>query len=224
MSVAARGLHGLPRVALALALALSAFGVYESIDAFASLLRSSIPDSPMAELFRYEPWASSHFVPGALFLVICPVQLWGAFRNADRRRHRIRGWTVMTASTALGLSGLLFPFTMPSRTAGEQVFMTCFGLFFLVCTIRALGAARHRDFATHRRWAIRLYVNGLTITTQRLFTPVFAIENASDFWFAFVGAGWLAWAVHASAAEWWLWRPREQVLVGSRGAQGPGGL
>lgn len=56
-----------------------------------------------------------------------------------------------------------------------------------------------------------MYVGGLTITTQRIFTPAFAmvfgIDSVSQFWFDFVGAGWLAWGVQTAAAEWWLRAP-----------------
>jgi hypothetical protein len=188
---------------------LCAFGLFESLDAVAALFRP-VPDSPMAEVFDYPVWSLTHFIPGALFMTLAPFQLWAGFRNRHRTGHRWSGRLVVTCALLLGVSGLAFPFTMSGRPPAEQLFMTVFGIAFLVCATLAFNAARRRDFATHRRWMIRLVITGLTITTQRLLLGVFiatrGIDNVDQFWRYFVAAAWVAWVVQAAVAEWWIRR------------------
>lgn len=194
------------KILIGVAVVLALFGLYESVDATAAL--SGPPSGPLAELFDYPPWALTHFVPGALFMGLAPFQLWASFRNRHRTLHRWSGRLVIACSVLLGLSGIAFPFTMPQRPGAEQMFMTMFGIWFLFVTAQALAAARRRDFATHRQWMIRLFANGLTITTQRLLLPVFiatgGVASVEEFWRHFLGAAWLAWAIQIGVAEWWV--------------------
>lgn len=57
---------------------------------------------------------------------------------------------------------------------------------------------------------IRFFVNGLTITTQRIYTGVLIVSlganSVDQFWDRFVLAGWLAFAIQVAIAEWWIRR------------------
>ena len=194
------------RVLLVLAVLLAAFGAYESIDAAVRI--GGAPSGPLGSIFRYPPWALAHFVPGLLFMTLSPLQLWTRFRNRHRTWHRWTGRVLVACGVFLGGSGLAFPFTMPERPVGEQIFMTIFGVVFLLVLARAFTAARRRDFAAHRVWMIRFFTIGLTITTQRIWTGVlialFGIGSVDQFWNHFVLAGWLAFAIQVAVAEWWI--------------------
>jgi uncharacterized membrane protein len=195
------------KLPIAAVLLLCLFGLYESIEAMVGLFLPLTP-SPAAELFDYPLWSLWHFLPGALFMTLAPLQMWASFRNRHRTIHRWSGRVVVACALFLGVSGLAFPFTMPARPAAEQIFMTLFGVAFLVYTSIAFMAARRRDFARHRRWMIRLVLFGLAITTQRLLLAVFValggVASIDEFWRHFVNAAWVAWGLQFAAAEWWL--------------------
>jgi uncharacterized membrane protein len=196
------------RVLLVIAVLLAAFGAYESVDAALGIGR--VRGGPMGAIFHYPPWGLLHFIPGLLFMTLSPLQLWARFRNRHRTVHRWTGRVLVACGVFLGGSGLAFPFTMPERPVGEQVFMTLFGVAFLFVLVRAFAAARRRDYAAHRAWMIRFFVNGLTITTQRLYTGVLIVtlgaNTVDQFWERFVLAGWLAFAIQVAVAEWWIRR------------------
>jgi hypothetical protein len=169
---------------------------------------------PMGAVFHYPTWGLAHFIPGLLFMTLAPLQLWARFRNRHRTLHRWTGRLLVAGGVFLGASGLAFPFTMPERTLGEQIFMTSFGITFLVVLAIAFTAARRRDFAAHRVWMIRFFTLGLAITTQRIYTGLLIVTlgfNGMDqFWERFVLAGWLAFAIQIAVAEWWI---RKRVRV-----------
>jgi len=197
------------KIAISVVVLLCAFGLYESLDATAALFRP-LADSPMADLFDYPVWSLTHFVPGGLFMMLAPLQLWAGFRNRHRSVHRWSGRLVVACALVLGVSGLAFPFTMPARPPAERLFMTLFGVAFIVCVSIGFAAARRRDFARHREWMIRLVVTGLTITMQRVLLGIFiaagGVESVDQFWSYFVSAAWAAWALQVAAAEWWIRR------------------
>jgi uncharacterized membrane protein len=205
-------------------LVLFAFGAYEAFDAGLALFRA--PDEgPLAELFIYPRWSLTHFLPGFLFMTLVPLQLWAKFRNRHRVVHRWSGRIVVACGAFLAVSGTLLPFTMPDRTRSEQFFMVIFGVAFVTFLAKAVAAARRRDFVRHREWMIRMFATGLTITTQRLFLPLFIVagglNSVERFWIYFVSAGWVGWAVTLGLAEWWIRRTRKVASGSSPKPQEP---
>lgn len=201
--------NALGKTAIGAALMLCVFGLYESVDAAFGVFR--VPGrGALDALFDYPLWSLAHFVPGVLFMALVPFQLWPSFRNRHRALHRWSGRVLVLSGLFLGLSGAAFVFQMPARPLTERVFMLTFFVAFLFCLLKAFAAARRRDFVRHRIWMIRMFLTGLTITTQRLLTGAligFAGVNSVDqFWDHFVTAGWLAWVIQIAVAEWWLSR------------------
>ena len=143
-------------------------------------------------------------------MILTPFQLWERFRNRHRRVHRWSGRVVVASGVLLGISGLGFPFRMPERPFPEKVLMTTFFAAFLFFLIKAFSAARRRDFADHRKWMIRMFATGMTITTQRLLLAALimpiGISDLHGFWDLFVTAAWLAWGIQIAIAEWWISR------------------
>jgi uncharacterized membrane protein len=190
---------------------LCAFGLYESVDAAFGVFGTATRGGPLADLFDYPRWALAHFIPGALFMTIAPLQLWPAFRNRHRTLHRWLGRVMVAAGAFLGFSGASLVLLMPARPLAERIFMLTFFAVFLFFLFEAFMAARRRDFVRHRAWMIRMFCTGMTITTQRLLMIVFiviarGVDSADQFWIYFVSAGWLAWIVQLSLAEWWIAR------------------
>jgi len=191
------------------AVALCAFGLYESVDAALGVFRAP-PTGSIDRLFDYPLWSLAQFVPGVLFMTLAPIQLWSAFRNRHRAVHRWSGRVVVLSGLFLGFSGAAFVFVMPARPLSERVFMLTFFVGFLFFLLKAFAAALRRDFVRHRVWMIRMFVTGLTITTQRLLTGVFigfaVVSSIDEFWDHFVSAAWLAWVIQMAVAEWWISR------------------
>ena len=201
--------HNIARGLAGIAVVLCVFGLYESVDAALGVFRAP-GQSIFDRLFDYPMWSLAHFVPGVLFMSLAPFQLWPSFRNRHRTLHRWSGRLLVISGVFLGFSGVAFVFLMPERPLTERVFMLAFFVAFVFFLLKAFIAARRRDFASHRVWMIRMFVTGLTITTQRLLTGAligFAGVNSVDqFWDHFVTAGWLAWLMSIAVAEWWVGR------------------
>ena len=206
------------RTLIGAAVVLCAFGLYESVDAAFGVFRTSTAAPPLGDLFDYPRWALAHFIPGALFMTMAPLQLWPAFRNRHRTLHRWMGRVMVTAAAFLGFSGASLVLLMPARPLAERMFMLTFFAVFLFFLFEAVMAARRRDFVRHRVWMIRMFCTGMTITTQRLLMIVFiviarGIDSADQFWIFFVSAGWLAWMVQLSLAEWWIARGTRRTVA-----------
>jgi hypothetical protein len=215
--------HNIARGLAGIAVVLCVFGLYESVDAALGVFRAP-GQSPLDRLFDYPMWSLAHFVPGVLFMSLAPFQLWSSFRNRHRTLHRWSGRLLVVSGVFLGFSGVAFVFLMPERPLTERVFMLTFFAAFLFFLLKAFVAARRRDFASHRVWMIRMFVTGLTITTQRLLTGVligFAGVNSVDqFWDHFVTAGWLAWVMSIAVAEWWIGRRASRPALDAQPTRG----
>jgi uncharacterized membrane protein len=165
-------------------------------------------------------WSTVHFVPALVFALILPFQLWPGSRRLYPHLHRVAGRVASIACILFSLTGLILPFTMPSRPFGERAFMTtvsCLSLILLACGVQA---ARRKDFVAHRRWMLRVTAGALSPLTQRVILPIFAvagIDSLPRFWDLFLTAAWFATAVNFAMAEWWIRR----VTVSAAEAQAP---
>jgi uncharacterized membrane protein len=207
--------RGVAKISIGAAVLLCAYGAFASGRAAMGVFDT--PDGPFAALFDYPRWALAHFVPGLLFMTLTPLQLWPAFRNRHRALHRWSGRVVAACGLFLGVSGVSFIFLMPARPVSERLFMLAFFTGFLFFLVKAVAAARQRDFARHRVWMVRMFVTGLTITSQRILllalVLTLGVSDTDQFWNHFVTAGWAAWAIHLAAAEWWIGRGATRVAA-----------
>ena len=151
--------------------------------------------------------AYAHIVPGVVYLLIAPFQVSRRFRRADFVRHRRLGRVALVAGLVTGAFaiavGLLFPFGGAVEASASVVF----GIYFLVALGLAYRAIRSHDERMHRRWMIRAFAIGLGVGTIRLvigMSQAFGVEFEDAFGAAF----WIAFVLHAVAAEVWLWRSR----------------
>jgi hypothetical protein len=216
--------HNMARGLAGLAIVLCAYGLYESVDAVLGVFRAPA-EGPIDRLFDYPTWSLMHFVPGVLFMALTPFQLWPAFRNRHRLLHRWSGRLLVVSGLFLGLSGVAFVVLMPERPLTERVFMLAFFGAFVFFLLKAFVAARRRDFASHRVWMIRMFITGLTITTQRLLTGALiafaGVNGVDEFWDHFVTAGWLAWVIQIAVAEWWIGRRAARPAIDASRSAAP---
>lgn len=147
--------------------------------------------------------AYAHIVPGLGYLLVAPFQVSRSFRRRSLRRHRRLGRAALAAGILTGLFaiavGLVFPFGGVVEASASIIF----GIYFLAALLLAYRAIRSRDVGTHRRWMIRAFAIGIGVGTIRL---VIGVSQAFGMAFddIFGAAFWIAFVLHAAAAELWL--------------------
>jgi uncharacterized membrane protein YozB (DUF420 family) len=170
----------------------------------------TVPDESLFE-HRYAryPWlAYAHILPGAVYLLIAPIQLWRRFRTRHFAVHRRMGRVALVAGIISGTFAILFgafhAFGGPLEASAAIVF----GAWFLLALATAYRAIRRRDVRTHRRWMIRAFAVGAAVGTIRLWIGLFEAFGLMSFRDAIGVAFWLSFVLHAVAAELYLrWRP-----------------
>ena len=157
---------------------------------------------------RY-PWlAYGHIVPGVIYLVLAPIQLWRGFRDRHIGWHRRIGRVALTAGLVSGVLGFTFGLFFAFGGPIEAVAAVVFGAWFVACLVTAYRAIRRKDMRTHRRWMIRAFAVGVAVGTIRIWVGLFEGFGLLSFREGLALAFWLGWLLHVAAAELWLrWRP-----------------
>ena len=157
---------------------------------------------------RFAVPAYLHIVPGMIYLLGACFQLSRRFRTRHLRVHRRLGKVVLGAGLLSGIFALVFG--APNSYGGfwESVATVVFSSYFLVALGLALRSILRRDVTAHRRWMIRAFAIGLAVGTIRLWVGLFAGLGVLSLQESFAPAFWIAFTMHALAAELWLrWRP-----------------
>ena len=107
-----------------------------------NVVTGTIPEESAFE-HRYAryPWlAYAHIVPGIVYLLIAPFQLWRSFRNRNLGRHRRRRW--MIRAFAIGLAvGTIRLWIGLFQALGLLSFRDAFGVaFWISFVMHALAA------------------------------------------------------------------------------------
>jgi uncharacterized membrane protein len=155
-----------------------------------------------------------HIIGGGLALLLSPVQFSARLRARIPRVHRAVG---RVAFTAIGLGGLAGLVIAPVNLAGP-IGVAGFGLLALLWISfawTAFRAVRRRDFAEHRRWAIRTFALTYAAVTLRLWLGVLiaaqsglaGIDSDLAFTRAYYVVPFLAWVPNLIVAERYLRRP-----------------
>lgn len=175
-----------------------------------NVLSGTLPDESLFE-HRYaaHPWlAYGHILPGVVYLSLAPFQLWRGFRNRHLELHRRMGRVAIIAGVTSGVFAVLFGFFFAFGGPLQATAAVTFGLWFIAAFLLAYRAIRRKDIATHRRWMIRAFAVGVAVGTIRLWIGLFEAFGIIGFRDAFGIAFWISFAMHAVAAELWLfWRP-----------------
>ncbi len=162
-----------------------------------------------------------HIIPGALFMVLGPLQFIASLRKRYPEVHRWSGWIFLTASAMIGITGLMMAGENTVGGWDEKSAIFLFGSFFLLALGKALWHAMHREFATHREWMIRGYGVGLAVATIRLIMAIFfatavvrgRTPQPHDF---FGTAFWIGFTLQAIAAEFWIRYTRSGAMGASK--------
>src|SRR5690349_1281877 len=117
-----------------------------------------------------------HILPGALFMILGPLQFIPGIRGRYRWFHRLSGRIYIIAAYIIGLSALYVPFVVrPIGGLNEAAATTLFAILFLVSLSKAWWYIVHKQVALHREWMIRAFSIGLAVGTIRPIVALFFV-------------------------------------------------
>jgi len=100
-----------------------------------------------------------HLAAAVLITLSGAAQFIPAIRRRAPRLHRWNGRVFIVTAIGLTLAGLYLLIARGTPTTPIQEFGTfLMGVLLLVCATMAWRTALRRDFAAHRRWALRLFL------------------------------------------------------------------
>jgi uncharacterized membrane protein len=173
--------------------ALVAVGIRISIDGPNVVAGTVPPEDSYDRRYALHPvLAYVHILPGVVYLVGAPFQLWRRFRARHIALHRLMGRVVLPAGVIAGVFAIVFGTLFPFGGLFEASATVVFGVYFVMALVIALIAIRGRDVTRHRRWMIRAFAIGLAIATIRIWIGVFQGFNLLSFEDSFGPAFWLS--------------------------------
>lgn len=180
------------------------------------------PTASMDEGFLQHPFLTLvHIIPGALFMILGPLQFNTKLRKRKLAWHRWSGRVFVVASLVIGVSALALSWSTSIGGFNETAATTLFGVFFLIAIVKAFLHIRRRRIALHREWMIRAFSIGLAVATIRPIVGVFFGLYMSRHFLSpheFFGiAFWIGFTLHLIAAEVWInhTRPTQGLRVQS---------
>ena len=148
-----------------------------------------------------------HILPGALFMILGPLQFVPRIRARHIKFHRWSGRVFLVLGAVIGISALLMSFQTTIGGANETAATTLFALIFLFSLGKAYAHIRRREFAQHREWMIRAFAIGLAVATIRPIVGIFFAfsrfthQTPHEF---FGTAFWLGFTIQFIVAEIWI--------------------
>lgn len=158
-----------------------------------------------------------HILPGALFLVLAPLQFVPSIRRNQFQIHRWMGRVLVICGLIIGASALIMSYTMNIGGPNETAATTLFAIVFLICLVKAFVHIRRKSVERHREWMIRAYGVGLGVATTRpIVGAFFAFRRLTPHEF-FGIAFWLGFTVTFLAAEAWVDYTRQPAATSTGG-------
>jgi uncharacterized membrane protein len=146
----------------------------------------------------------THIIPGALFMILAPLQFIPRLRSRYPRFHRWSGRLLVVLGLIIGISALIMSFTSSIGGANETAATSVFAVLFLVSLCKGFYHIRRREIALHREWMIRMFAIGFAIASVRPIVGMFfAFSKLSPHEF-FGIAFWLGFTIQLLLAEIWI--------------------
>jgi len=150
-------------------------------------------------LGKYFPfkWAiMGHVAGGMLALLTGPFQLSKAFRNANRRAHRVMG-RIYAGGVAVGAVCALVLASTTALVVGWAYALSLHVLagVWLTSTILAWRTAVGKRFATHEEWASRSYIATVAFVMQSLAFHLPFLSRLGSFAETSPTLIWTSWTV-----------------------------
>lgn len=163
------------------------------------------PEGEFDRRYALQPaLAYAHIIPGVVYLLLAPFQVSRRFRNRHLELHRRIGRFLVPTGVVTGVFAVVFGFFFSFGGFAEASATLVFGVYFVVALLVAFGAIRAGEQIRHRRWMIRAFAIGLGVGSIRLWVGLFQATGLLTFEAAFGVAFWIAFVIHAIAAEIWL--------------------
>ena len=144
-----------------------------------NLAAGTLPEDEFDHRYVEQPWlAYLHIVPGAVYLLLAPLQLAYRIRSRHYTFHRRLGRVLATAGMISGVFALIFGGLFSFGGLPEASAAVVFGLWFLTCLVLAVRAIRRDDIVHHRRWMIRAFAIGIGIGTTRIWLLILGASRA----------------------------------------------
>lgn len=160
-----------------------------------------------------------HILPGAIFLVLAPLQFVRSIRERHLQVHRWMGRILLVDGLIIGITALLMSYKMNIGGVNETAATTLFAIVFLICLVKAYWHVRHKEVVRHREWMIRAYAVALGVATTRPIVGMFfAFRKLSPHEF-FGIAFWLGFTITFLVAEAWIDYTRYHVVEGTDSPQ-----
>lgn len=132
-----------------------------------SLSRLATPEmQPGSTLWNRLVWYVVHAIVAFPILLIAPLQFMPGLRQARPAVHRWLGRIFLASCMVAALLGTYLGSTI--QWPGSRIPLTLLGLLWFGFAAIAWQAARRRDFANHRRFAIRAFALGGAFVWVRL--------------------------------------------------------
>jgi len=158
-----------------------------------------------AEFGRHPLLTLIHILPGALFMILGPLQFMPGIRDRHLRLHRLSGRIYIASAYIVGISALIMSFVLTSIGGINQAAATIlYAILFLISLSRAWWHILHRRVALHREWMIRAFSIGLAIGTIRPIMVLFFAFTGLPPQVFFGTAFWIGFTLHLLAAEVWI--------------------
>lgn len=157
----------------------------------------------------------AHIIPGALFMILAPLQFVPQIRARYLWFHRLSGRILVVSGLIIGITALIMSFQVAIGGANERAATVVFAGLFLFALVKAFYHIRRREIALHREWMMRMFAIGLGVATVRPIVGMFfAFTSLSPREF-FGIAFWLGFTIHLIAAEVWInyTRPKERLIA-----------
>lgn len=181
------------------------------------LRAETIPDDDFDRRYVLNPWVTGiHISLGAAYLIGAIHQLTGPLRRTRPAWHRRIGRITAVCGLTSALLGAVLGVLMPYGGVLETAASLTFGPWMGACLVLGVRAIRRGDVVTHARWMIRAFAVGAAVGSIRLWVGALSGTGLLAMEEAFGVAFWLAFALHAAAAEWWLRRTDEPATTEGR--------
>jgi uncharacterized membrane protein len=168
----------------------------------------SAPAAPLDATFARDPALTFvHIIPGALFMILGPLQFVAAIRARWPGLHRWSGRNFVGAGLVIGSSALVMSFQTSIGGITETSATTLVEVIFLFHLAKSFWRIRRREIARHREWMIRAFAIGLAVATIRpIIAAFFATSQFTHLTpVQFFGiAFWIGFTLHLVAAEIWI--------------------
>jgi uncharacterized membrane protein len=156
-----------------------------------------------------------HILPGALFLVLAPLQFVPSIRERHPQVHRWLGRILLVDGLIIGATALVMSYKMNIGGPNETAATTLFAVVFLICLVKAYWHIRHKEVVRHREWMIRAYAVALGVATTRPIVGMFfAFRRLTPHEF-FGIAFWLGFTITFLVAEAWIDYTRYHAVEGT---------